>query len=38
MSRFAVADFSKIPNRLNAKETESFLRKNGAEMFGPQVL
>jgi hypothetical protein len=32
-SRFAVADFSKIPDGLDAKETESFLRENGAVLF-----
>jgi hypothetical protein len=31
--RFAVADFGKIPDGLNAAETEALLRKNGAVMF-----
>ena len=26
---------TKIPDGLNAEETERFLRENGAEMFGP---
>ena len=33
-SRFAVADFAEIPDGLNAKETEIFLREHGAELFG----
>ena len=32
-SRFAVADFSRIPDGLNAKETETFLREHGAQIF-----
>lgn len=32
-SRFAVANFSHIPDGLNATETESFLRKSGAVLF-----
>ena len=34
--RFGVVSLSDIPEGLNAKETESFLRKNGAEMCGPK--
>jgi hypothetical protein len=33
-SRFAVAFFTKVPDGLNAKETERFLREHGAELFG----
>jgi hypothetical protein len=33
-SRFAVARFTKIPDGLNAKETERFLREHGGELFG----
>jgi hypothetical protein len=33
-SRFAVAHFTDIPDGLNAKETELFLRQHGAELFG----
>ena len=32
-SRFAVADFSRIPGGLNAAETERFLREHGAILF-----
>jgi hypothetical protein len=32
-SRYAVAHFTKIPDGLNAKEIERFLRERGAELF-----
>jgi hypothetical protein len=34
--RFGVVSLANIPEGLNANETESFLRKNGAEMCGPK--
>jgi hypothetical protein len=33
--RFGVVDLGCIPDGLNAKETERFLRKRGAELCGP---
>ena len=33
-SRFGVAQLTEIPDGLNAKETERFLREHGAELFG----
>jgi hypothetical protein len=33
--RFGVVSLGNIPDGLNAKETESFLRKNGAKCAGP---
>ena len=32
-TRFAVAHFNKVPDGLNAHETEAFLREHGAELF-----
>jgi hypothetical protein len=32
--RFGVVDLAKIPDGLNAKETERFLRENGREICG----
>ena len=33
--RFGVVSLANIPEGLNAKETERFLRENGAELCGP---
>ena len=34
--RFGVVSLANIPEGLNAKETERFLRENGAELCGPK--
>jgi hypothetical protein len=35
-SGFVVVDLLKIPSGLNAKETETYLRKNGADLCSPR--